>query len=81
MGGLQMTDPIQSTLDLVWFSFGGLLGLLLAWRPRKTLGVIFGRRTVAKAPDWVVRFDRIAGAIAAFGALWMLAVHFFVKST
>jgi hypothetical protein len=73
-----MTDPIQSTLDLVWFSLGGLLGLLLAWRPREVLGFVFGRRRLASAPDWVVQFDRAAGALVAFGTLYVLTVHFFV---
>jgi len=73
-----MTDPIQSTLDLVWFSIGGLVGLLIAWRPRKTLAVIFGRRRLDRAPNWIVRFDQAMGAVVAFGTLYALAVHFFI---
>jgi len=74
-----MWDPIQSTLDLVWFSIGGMLGLLVAWRPRQTLGFLFGRRRLASAPNWVVQFDRAAAALMALGTLYMLVVHFFVK--
>jgi hypothetical protein len=74
-----MSDPTQSTFELVWFSVGGLLGRLMAVRPRQTLGLIFGRRAVARAPDWVVKFDQAAGAIMALGALQMLATHFFLK--
>lgn len=75
-----MFDPIDSTLDVVWFSTGGLLGLLLAWRPRQAIGFIFGHRRLARMPNWVVLFDRAAGAIVAASVLYALVVHFFVKS-
>jgi hypothetical protein len=74
---LQMSDPIQSRADLVFFSVAGMAALMVAWRPRQTLSRIFGRRRVGMASDTVIQFDQAMAALVALVVAAMLIGHFF----
>jgi hypothetical protein len=69
-------DAINNTIDIIGFSMAGLVGFLVAWKPRAVARVLGGRRRASQVSDAVIRFDRFAGALMAAGTAWALFNHF-----
>ena len=63
-----------NTLDLIWFSFGGLIGLFVALKPDRSIRILsYGKQGVADISPALVKFVRGCAVVVSIGSIYYLA--------